>query len=321
MDRRRQKVDRGLAPVATVDFLGDLDDFLFLEGLRDLDQFGGVPLKDGIIDIAHRVQAHDDVPAEVLLEHLIGLGLVHEGGEDGRVFPVRHPQQDAVVVGLDAPDGQIAGGGDELAVVIVRSIVEGVIVGIGLAARFQEFDLVVVAGFLEFLDGAFGLDVEAVEGEVLVHEFPHPGFQKLEVVAGEVRAVGLPQVAEVAAGDGVLHVQLAVREHVQGRLVHQEAQGTEVNPPSAGVPHVQEFDVLVLVNLELEALGNVVHLRGNDRVGTVELEIREHLDERSPFRIFPGGLRVLAIDLQHGNGGLSRTNIDIFAVFLYICQS
>ena len=315
MDRRgrgrtrdQDDLDRGFAPVAAVDFLGDLDNLLLLEGLRNLNELGGVPLEDGVIDIAHRVQAHDDVPSEVLLEHIIGLGLVHKGGEDGRVFPVRHPKQDAVVIGLDAPDGQIAGGGDELAVVIVRSIVEGVIVGIGLAARFQELDLVVVAGFLEFLDGAFGLDVEAVEGEVLVHEF-------------QVRSVGLAQVAEIAAGDGMLHVQLAVREHVQGRLVHQEAQGAEVNPPSAGVPHVQELDVLVLVNLEFKALGDVVHLRRNDRVGTVELEIREHLDKGSPFRILPGGLRVLAIDLQHGNGGLSRTNIDIFAVFLYICQS
>ena len=110
-------------------------------------------------------------------------------------------------------------------------------------------------------------------------------------------------MAEITARDGVFHVQLAVRKHVRGRLEHQEAQGTEIDPPAAGLPDVQEFDVLVLVHLELESLGDVVHLGGDDRVGPVELEIGEHLGEGSAFRILPDSLRVLAIDLQH-NGYL-----------------
>ena len=208
------------------------------------------------------------------------------------------------MVGLDAPDGQVAGGGDEFSVVIVGGVIQGIVVRVGLAAGFQELDLVVVAGFPEFLDGLFGLDVIPVEGQVLRHEFLHPGFQEFEVLASEVRAVGLPQVAEIAAGDRVLHVQLAVREHVRRGLVHQEAQGAEVHPPAAGLPDVEELDVLVLVHLELEALGDVVDLRRHDRVGPVEFEVGQHLGEGCAFRVFPGGLRVLAIDLQHGNYSL-----------------
>ena len=208
------------------------------------------------------------------------------------------------MVGLDAPDGQVAGGGDELAVIVVGGVVQGVVVRVGLTAGLQEFDLVVIAGFPELLDGLVGLDVIPVEGQVLRHEFLHPGFQEFEVLAGQVRAVGLPQVAEVAAGDRVLHVQLAVREHVRGRLVHQEAQGSEVHPPAAGLPDVQELDVLVLVHLELEALGDVVDLGRYDRERAVEFEVGQHLGEGSALRVFPGSLRVLAIDLQHGNYSL-----------------
>ena len=105
--RDEDHLDRVLTAVATVDLLGDLDDLLLLQGFRDLDQFGSLAVEDGIIDVAHGVQAHDDVPPEVLLEHLVGLGLVHEGGEDVRILHVRFPQKDAVVVGLDAPDSQV----------------------------------------------------------------------------------------------------------------------------------------------------------------------------------------------------------------------
>ena len=292
------------AAVAAVDLLGDLDDLLFLQGFRNLDELGGMAVEDGAVDVAHSVQAHDDVPPEVLLEHLIRLGLVHERGEDIRVLQVGFPQEDPVVIGLDAPDGQVAGGGDEFSVVVVGRVVQGIIVRICLAAGLQELDLVVVAGFPEFLDGLFGLDIIPVERQVLRHEFLHPGFQELQVLAGEVRAVGLAQVAEVAAGNRVLHIQLAVREHVRGRLVHQEAQRAEVHPPPAGFPDVQELDVLVLVHLELEALGDVVDLGRYDRVGPVKFEVGQHLGEGSALRILPGGLRVLAIDLQHGNYSL-----------------
>ena len=130
------------------------------------------------------------------------------------------------------------------------------------------------------------------------------GFQKLEVLGGEVRAVGLPQVAEIAAGDRMFHIQLAVREHVRGRLVHQEAQGTEIHPPAAVLADVQELDVLVLVHLELEALGDIVDLGRYDREGAVEFEIGQHLGEGGALRVLPECLRVLAIDLQHGNYSL-----------------
>ena len=98
-----------LGPVATVDFLGDLDDLLLLERLGDLDQFAGVAFEDGVVHVAHRVQAHDDVPAQVLLEHLIRLGLVYEGRQYGRIMPVRDPEENAIEQGLDVPDGQVTG--------------------------------------------------------------------------------------------------------------------------------------------------------------------------------------------------------------------
>ncbi len=66
-------------------------------------------LEDGVVHVAHRVQAHDDVPAQVFLEHLIRLGLVHEGRQHGRVMPVGDPEEDAVEQGLDVPDGQVTG--------------------------------------------------------------------------------------------------------------------------------------------------------------------------------------------------------------------
>ncbi len=40
--------------VTAVDFLSDLDDFLFLQGLRHLDQFARPAIRTGLVHIAHR---------------------------------------------------------------------------------------------------------------------------------------------------------------------------------------------------------------------------------------------------------------------------
>ena len=53
--------------------------------------------------------SHEDVPAQVFLEHVEGLGLLHEGGKFRRVVRVRQLEEEAVIVGPDVPDIEVTG--------------------------------------------------------------------------------------------------------------------------------------------------------------------------------------------------------------------
>ena len=177
-----------------------------------------------MIHISYGTEPYDDVPAEVLLEHVEGLGLVYHFAYAGGIFPARHLEEEAVMVGAQAPNSKITGRGNQFAIVVVRRVSQGVIVCVSFSAGFQQADLVFVAGFAEFLDGAVCLNVVAVEGEVFLYQFVHAGFQGGEVFRGKLRVVGLPQVAEVAVGDGMLHVQLAAGKDILRGLVQQKTK-------------------------------------------------------------------------------------------------
>ena len=285
--------------VAAVYFLGNLHYLLFLQGFCYLDELAGAAAQEGFIYVSHRVQAHDDVPAEGFLEHLESLGLVHKGGYAAGVFAGWHLQEHTVMVGDKSPYLQIAGGGHQFSVVIIGRISQRIIICVGFSAGFQEAHLILKACLLEFLDGPFRLHVVAVEGEVLLYQLFHAAFYQGNVLRSDFGVIGLSDMAEIPVGNGVLYVQLTSRQNVTGGLVQQEIQGTAVHAHAAGLPGVYELNVFVLVYLELEPLRHIVHLGRYNGVGTLEFELVEHLHQRCPFRETLGFLGVLAIDLDH----------------------
>ena len=287
-------------PVAPFDLFSDLDDLLFLQGFRDLDQLARLTGLAGVVDVSDGVEAHDDVPPQVLGEHPVGLGLVHEGGEPGRIVPVRDPEQHAVVVEADVPDGQVSGRRDEFPIEIIRGIPEGVIVRIGLPAGLQQADLVLVPALPEGLDSLLGMDIIAVEGDVFLDDNLHPLLEERDVLRSDRHPVSLSEVAEKAVRDGVFHEDTALREDVRRGFAEQETERAAVGPHAAGLAHVDEFNVLVLVDPEFQALGNVIDLGGDNRVRLVERKLAEHLQEAGAFLEPFGRARVLAVDLDHG---------------------
>ena len=169
------------AAVPAVYFLCNLDDFFLLQGLCNLDEFAGAAVQEGLVHIPYGTQAHDDIPAQGFLENLVRARLVHKVRHPGRVLPRGQLQQQAVVVRHNAPNLEIARGRDQLAIIIVRGFTQRIIVCISLTAGFQQFHLVLVAGFAELLDGALRLDVVPVERHVLLHQLMHALFQHTSV--------------------------------------------------------------------------------------------------------------------------------------------
>ena len=247
-------LQRVLAAVAAVDFLGNLHDLLFLEGFRYLDKLIGAAVQQGLVHVPHGAQAHDDVPAQGFVEDFEGAGLVNEGSHLGRVIGRRNLQEKTVVVGGQAPDLEVTGRRNQLPIIIVYGVSQGVVVRVGFPAGFQQLHFVVETRFAELLERAVGLDVVAVEGHILLYQFLHTGFQQFRVFRRGVAAIGLSQVAEIAVGDRVLDVQTAAGEDIGRCFVQQEVEGTAVYTHAAGLPDVNELDVLVLVHLELQAL-------------------------------------------------------------------
>ena len=290
---------RRFAMVTAVDFLGDLDDFLFLQGFRHLDQFARPAIRTGLVHIAHRCQPHDDVPPQGLLEHLEGLGLIHEGSQHRGVMQVRYAQQQTAVIQLDIPHRQVTGRGDQFPIIVVGRIPQGIIVRIGLSQAFQQFHLIVITALLEGLDGLFRLHVVPVERNIFRHDLLHPFFQPGHVLHGQLPLIRLAQVAEKAVRDGMLHIDPATREDIGGALAQQEAQGTAIHPHAAGRPHVQVFDVPVLVGTEFQALRNIVHPGGYNRERPLEFKFVQHVQQRSPLDELLGGVAVFAVNLDH----------------------
>ena len=285
--------------VAALDFLGDLDNLLLLQGLGDLYELAGAALETGAVDVTDVRQADDAVPFERLGEDLESLGLVLVEGEDVRVVTVGDAEEDAVAERLKGPDLEVAGARDETVVEEVGRAVKGVVLDIDVAAGLQELDLVLVTEAAEEFDGLFDGDFVAVEGDVLLDDFLHAGTYGGDVFGRQGGAVRLGEVAEIPLRQRPAHRNLAAGEDVQARLRKQKTKRTRVHTASAVSRIVEELDGSVLVNSEFQSLGDIVDLGRDDREGPVEPEGVEHLDQGGPFGEFRKGLGVLAIDPEH----------------------
>ena len=210
--------------VSAVDFLRDLHDFLFLQGLCYLYEVSRLSGLEGGIDISSIVQPHYPVPFQGFLEDFEGLGLLLERGEIAGTVAVRDAQKYASVEQADVPDLQVAGARDQDIVIVVGRLVEGVVIDIDLAAGLQNLDLVVHPEIAEQFDGFPDLHVVASELDVFLHYSLHPGSQGLHVSCIDRNAVSFVYHAVVALGNRPSDDQFAFREDVPGGLVEQEAE-------------------------------------------------------------------------------------------------
>ena len=178
----------GFRIVAGLYFLGNLDYFLFLKSLGNLNQFAAVALAELMVDISGIVELGDDIPAQILGKHVESLGLGDIRHKTARIIVVRNPEQYSVVVSLNVPDLEIGSGWKQSSVVVVRAVSEQIIVGIDILAGFQQTDLVDIAEVSENLDCLAYLDFPSVEGYVFLNHLKHTllDFEHIFIAEGTV---------------------------------------------------------------------------------------------------------------------------------------
>ena len=230
---------------------------------------------------AHVLQTHNHIPSHVFGKHAKGFGHRLYLVELRRVFAIGYAQQQAAVIFLEAEHGEIARRWHQRTVVIVDGAVEHIVVAIGLTAGFKQPHLVGEALTAEYCNGIFGDSFAAVERHVGIHNLAHSACYAGHIVGLGCAAVGFAEVAEIAARNGVLHIQAAVRENVLARLVEHKAQRTNVGAHASPCAYVQELHVAALINPELKPLRRVVHSCRHRRVRKIEFRKSfEHVQQR-----------------------------------------
>ena len=97
----------------------------------------------------------------------------------------------------------------------------------------------------------------------------------------------------------MLKVNPAIREDIAGRLAKQEKERAAIDTHPAGIPQVQELDILVVVDLEFQPLGDIVDLGGHDGIGPLEIKGGKRVQQGDPFGKILRSAGVLAIDPNH----------------------
>ena len=215
-------------------------------------------------------------------------------------MPVRDAYQQTIVAGHDVPDLEVTCRRKQTAVVIIRRVAQQIVVRIHLRAGVQKPDFVYVSQFAEEFDGFAYLNFPSVELHILIHYLPHPGLDALYVFGRQaVFVVFFLEIAIETAGQRVLDVDPAAREDFVGRFAEEEEERALIDALSAGLRAVHIFHVPAVVDPEIKALGDVVHLSGDNLVRLFELKFGKHLKEcRSGFKLLVG-LSVLAKNTDH----------------------
>ena len=107
---------------AAVDFIGNLGNFLFLQGLGHFDEVGGQSFLAGQVEVAHVAQAHDVVPMQVFLEDVQHLFLLYHFVQYQRILFIGDAEQEAIVILHEVKEINEAGAGQEVAVVVIYRV-------------------------------------------------------------------------------------------------------------------------------------------------------------------------------------------------------
>ena len=255
----------------SIDLLGNLYDLLLLQCLTHLDELRGVTLQDGFVHIAGVREAHDDVPMGLLSKHLVGLGHINLLRQAGRIVPVGHPQEHTVVVGLQCPDGQIAGRRHQRTIVVVGGIAQGVVVGENLTTGLEELHLIRKTSFGEDADGLLGGGLIATERHIETHNLLHTLGELSHIVLRQRIVVLLFEVTVVATRDGVFDEEFRTREDILSGFVEQETERAHIGTVTRAGTGIQKLYFPVLKESELQTLGDIIDFGRNHGVRHLEL--------------------------------------------------
>ena len=221
-----------------------------------------MPLVAGHIQVAHRTDAQNLVPAVIFLKDLQHLFLFHHLFQFGRVGTVGNPKQQSVVVFHDVEQADVSGAGNQAAVVTVHGITQTVVVRVELSVGVEQAGFVFHAPFFKQADHFVGVTFRTYVGNVGRNDFLHLLLDALHVVQSD-GAVDV-ELAEIAFRNGVLQGNTSLRIKFFHCFDQDEKQRTDVGPHARWTGDVQKFHVFVVVHPEVETFNLVIDF-GTDR--------------------------------------------------------
>ena len=252
-----------------MDFVGDAGYFLFLQRLGHVDEVCGMPFLAGVVEVAHRAQSHDVLPAMVLAEYFEHLLLVHHLGQLLGVLARRDAQEQSVVIFHHVEHLQSPRGREQRTVEIVHRVVQPVVVCVDGARALEQPHLALHSRLSEHLDGVLRGALYATEGDVGRHNLLHPPPDGRHVAF--LQRPPDAQVAIVAARHGRVDADFAPREQVVHGLHQHEEKRTGVGAHTRRGSDVEKLHVLVIIETVVQAFHLVVHLGAHRPVGHLQI--------------------------------------------------
>ena len=199
-----------------------------MEGFGQLDHASGVAGEHLRVDVAHRGDAHDADPRLVFAEDVEHLLLVHLPLEPVGRRAQRQREVEAVVVGSDVEEGDVAGRGGQRAVEVAGRVAQRIEVAVEARTRIQQRHLVVEAQLGVAGAHLVGGQLLAPNRHVGRCQLPHALLEPCGGVRGEALDA-LNLAVEAALPHRVADVEpLAGKELARGQL-QQEPRGALVD--------------------------------------------------------------------------------------------
>ena len=250
-----------------VDGVGDPGELAFVERLGQFDHASGVAREGAGVDLPDCRNAHQRDPRLVLLEDAEHLLLLDVPVERIGSRAQRQGEVEAVVVGLDVEERDVARRGGQRTVEVTHRVVERVELAVKPRPGVQQRQLVG-----ETLLGIAGAHLArehplAGDGQVAHGQFAHASLQPRGIVGGEfVDALDL--AVEAAVPQRVADVERLPGVEVPDRFLQQEPRGALVDPDAGERGDVDETDRDGGVYLVAELFETVVDERGEERIAS-----------------------------------------------------
>ena len=139
----------------------------------------------GHIQIAHRTDAQNLVPAVIFLKYFQHFFLLHHLFQLGRVFPVGNTQQQPVVVFYNVEQADVSCTRNQAAIVAVHRVAQLIVVRIKLTVSVQQSCLIHHSPFFEQTNYFFRVTFSACVGNIGRDDFLHFLFDALHVIQSD----------------------------------------------------------------------------------------------------------------------------------------
>ena len=178
-----------------------------------------------LVEVADSLDTHQLLPTVTLGEALLQFLLRHLILERHRRLAVGYTQQHSVAKLFNLEKFQIAGAGQEAAIVVIYIILEHIIACIERAVSFEQAHLVCASDRREDLDSLASATLHAFKGNVALNNLEHIFLDSLNILGAQF----LVHAAVVAFGNRILETHRTTGEKLVHRLHHHKGERTYIH--------------------------------------------------------------------------------------------